>query len=129
MSLDAIRLKDITSTSTWLEYLGSGENYYGDPITIVPFTHQFSALNRQDKPLESGNAEVGEISDQGASADLAYYLNCYDFVNSDNYDTLENLIKSTGNIDFATDKTAYQPLPSHVNAGGYAHITVVYKKE
>lgn len=32
VSLDAIRLKDITSTSTRLEYLGPGKNYYGAPI-------------------------------------------------------------------------------------------------
>ena len=129
VSLDAIRLKDITSTSTRLEYLGPGKNYYGAPITIVPFTYQFSALDRQNKLLESGNAEIKEINDQGASADPAYYLNCYDLVNSDNYDTPENFIKSTGNIDFATDKMTYQFLLSHANAGGYTRITVVYEKK
>lgn len=129
VSLDAIRLKDITSTSTRLEYLGPGKNYYGAPITIVPFTYQFSALDRQNKLLESGNAEIKEINDQGASADPAYYLNCYDLVNSDYYDTPENFIKSTGNIDFATDKMTYQFLLSHANAGGYTRITVVYEKK
>lgn len=67
------------------------ENYYGAPITIVPFTYQFSALDRQNKLLESGNAEIKEINDQGASADPAYYLNCYDLVNSDYYDTPKTL--------------------------------------
>ena len=43
--------------------------------------------------------------------------------------TAENFIKSTGNIDFATDKMTYQFLLSHVNAGGYTRITVVYEKK
>lgn len=129
VSLDGIKLKEITSSSVGLEYLGDGKDQYGDPITIVPFAYRFSALDRQNKLLESGIAEIQELNEQGASADPAYYLFVHDLVTSDYYDEPLNFIKSTGSIDLSTDKMTYEFILSHANAGGYTRVNVVYEKK
>lgn len=128
-SLDGIKLKEITSSSVRLEYLGDGKSQYDDPITIVPFAYRFSALDRQNKLIESGNAEIQDLKSQGASADPAYYLFVYNLVENNYEDQPENFITCTGSIDLSTDKMTYEFMLSHTSAGGYSHVNVVYEKK
>lgn len=70
MSLDGISFNaDMT-----VDFVGEGCDQYGDPITIVPFSYEFTAYERELAALADGSFEKDEYS-YDATANPAYHLN------------------------------------------------------
>ena len=92
MSLDNIVLK-----GTELSYIAEVTdprdiNTENDPdyefakITIVPFDFDFSAYERELQAIEAGSFERGEY-DSDATANPYYWLNCYDIISNDEFES------------------------------------------
>lgn len=126
-SLNGIKLKDITSSTATVDYIGEGTDSYGDPIKAVPFSYTFSAWTRQQELMKT-DPTAQEIYEQGGRAEPDYYL-CNTGIDEDGWEDPENFEESTGSIDFTAKKMTFKFLIDHMNAGGYTHVTVTYEKK
>ena len=58
-----------------VEFVGTGEDQYGDEIAVVPFSYEFSAYEREKEVIETLMNNV-EYWTETATANPAYHLNC-----------------------------------------------------
>lgn len=70
MSLDGISFNADNS----VDFLGTGMDQYGDEITIVPFSYEFTAYERELEAIADGSFVRDEYS-YDATANPAYHLN------------------------------------------------------
>ena len=95
MSLDGIAF----GAEGEIEYLGEGENEYGDPIVIVPFDYHYTAYERELAAIEAGDINPSEDAEwyPDATANPYFHLNCDD-ISEDLYGEGKYWVETTASV-------------------------------
>ena len=81
VSLDNIRFDDNGNIDYLAEVL---DKYEYEMITIVPFAYDFAPYTKELAAIEDGTFDSED--DYGATINPAYWLNCYDIADGDDFD-------------------------------------------
>ena len=119
MTLDSIKLPLDGS----VEFLGEGEDQYGDPITIVPFGYKFSAYERELKAIEDGTLLKGDEWYSDATACPEYHINCDDI--SDDLYEMGNWTEASASISKDKLEFVFCVYPNALSYD-YVRVTATY---
>lgn len=100
MSLDGITF----GAEGPIEFVGTGVDQYGDEITIVPFSYEFSAYTRELAAIEDGTFVKENEDAYECTANPAYHLNnsdiSEDYFEEENFEEASAVIDENGNLVF-----------------------------
>ena len=119
MTLDSIKLPLDGS----VEFLGEGEDQYGDPITVVPFGYKFSAYERELKAIEDGTLVKGDEWYADATACPEYHINCDDI--SDDLYEMGNWTEASASISKDKLEFVFCVYPNALSYD-YVRVTATY---
>lgn len=106
-----------------VSYIGKGEDFYGEEITIIPLTYRYSAYERLQKFINDKNPIAIESIENGGNINPAAIINNAN-IEEDDYDN-DTWTESTATL--SKDKLSFKFIIGHSEAGGYINITINYK--
>ncbi len=129
MTLDDIRLIDISEETASFEVLGTKKSWSGDDVPTIPFVYSFSPWEKQKQLIAEGNLVAKELKWADGTSDPDYYLMTYSVLKADDGIDETDFIPAKGKIDFKNRKMTFQFSMSHSLADGYTRVYVTYEKK
>lgn len=129
MSLDNLRLKELSDGTADVEFIGIKTNVYGESVPVVPFEFVFTPWELQKQKIKEGNPNAIDLEAQDGTANPDYYLLRTSAI-KDEFGDEANFIEPKGNFNFnAGGKMVFQFVMDHSLAGGYTRVQVEYAKK